>query len=331
MKFFTETGLPPSVLKLTPKSKVIFMGSCFATHMGNRMASCLPEKSVIANPMGVMYNPASICQLLLHLLPPHYIFPQLPLFMGDDGLWRHWYCSSLFAEKKRSSLTSQLRGIYQTTERLLKECDALLVTFSTDTVFRLKEGRLAGKVVANCHKQPASMFSEETCPINEMMTMWNRVLKKLTIENPTIRVIFTLSPYRYTRHGLHANALSKARLLILIDALCKKWECASYFPAYEIITDELRDYRFYNADMLHPSEQATDYVWEKFQTWAFTPDLREYALDKQRILRCLAHRPLHPQSLSTQRFAASIKEMEKAFYKKWGDTITKTSDSESMK
>jgi len=318
-------------MKLTPKSKVVFLGSCFATHMGSRLASCLPKRNVAVNPMGVMYNPASISQLLHLLLPPHRTFPQYPLFVADDGLWRHWYCSSLFAEKKRTSLTNKLRDIYKTAQGVLNKCDAILVTFSTDTVFRLKEGRMAGKVAANCHKQPASMFSEEICPMSEMQAAWNRVLKKITMLCPTTHVIFTLSPYRYTKHGLHENALSKARLLILIDALCKNRECASYFPAFEIITDELRDYRFYNADMLHPSEQAIDYVWEKFQNWAFSPELKEYALDRQKILRDLAHRPLHPDTTAAVKFAASIKEKEKAFKKKWGETVTMQTNSESIK
>lgn len=297
------------------------MGSCFATHMGAHMIESLPEKNVIVNPMGVMYNPASIYQLLYLFLPPHYIFPHLPLFVGSDGLMRHWFCSSLFAEEKRADLVNKLRELYSRSRDFLQTCDALFVTFSTDTVFKLVEGRLAGKVVANCHKQPASMFSEETCPFNEMKTLWNRIFRGLAQINPDIKVVFTLSPYRYTKHGLHENALSKARLLMLIDNLCKKWDNACYFPAYEIVNDELRDYRFYDADMLHPSQQAIDYVWEKLQAWTFTPELTEYASEKQKILRDLAHRPLHPQSEAAKIFKQKSEERIKNFQKKWGERI----------
>lgn len=319
MKFRTETELPPSVLQLTPKSKVMFVGSCFATHMGERMAECLSEKNIAVNPMGVMYNPASIYQFLEIFFSRKNSFPFVPFFKGNDDLWHHWYCSTLFAEKKRTDLAEKLINIYGETRSLLKECDALFITFSTDTVFRLTEGRLAGKVVANCHKQPASMFREETCPVKEMMTMWNRIFKKLETESPHIRIIFTLSPYRYTRHGLHENALSKARLLMLIDSLCKKWDNASYFPAYEIITDELRDYRFYDADMLHPSKQAVDYVWEKFQEWAFTPELKEYASERKKILCDKAHKPLHPNSTAALKFAEIKEKRLRAFQEKWGE------------
>ena len=166
------------------------------------------------------------------------------------------------------------------------------------------------------------MFDEVILDPEQLKEMWDMLLYQLKHIRPELKVVFTLSPYRYYKYGMHENALSKARLLLLIDYLCRTHEQASYFPAYEIITDELRDYRFYAPDMLHPTEQAADYVWERFSDWTFTDEMKIYARERQALQRDLNHRPLNPDSTASILFKEKVEARLKLFEKKWNETWT---------
>ena len=322
MKFHTPVELPATILQLTPQSRIMTVGSCFADHIGQRLIQCLPNKQVKVNPNGVLYNPGSIYNLLIDLQAPCFDDSGHFLFQSNDGLWHHWHYSTLFTAPSSNELTEKLQKQWAEAKILFNQLDALFITFSTDHAYYLASGKLQGTLVTNCHKQPARLFVEDILDPADLFDSWNFLLHSLHRQNPSLQIIFTLSPYRYAKYGLHENALSKARLLQLIDSLCRNHEHTHYFPAFEIITDELRDYRFYEPDMLHPSEQAIDYVWERFETWAFTPELTAYAQDRQQILRDLAHHPLHPESPEALRFKAKLEERLKLFEKKWGKALT---------
>lgn len=318
MIFRIEVSLPEPALQLTPQSRVMCVGSCFAQHMGERISECLPKQQVLTNPTGVLYNPLSICSALDIAARSSFQMPDALAFEGSDGLWHHWWCSTLFTAVSRDSLMEQLYAQWQQAHSLLGVANVLFVTLSTDVVYALSNEDAASIVVANCHKQPARMFCRKVANLNEMKRSWEHLIDQLLIFNPNLHLVFTLSPYRYTKDGLHASALSKARLLLLIDHLCNTCKGTFYFPAYEIITDELRDYRFYEPDMLHPSEQAIDYVWEKLQQWTFSPELTEYAHERKQIVRDMAHRPLHPDSEAYKLFVAKREKRVQLFEKKWG-------------
>lgn len=322
MKFRTEVTLPPSPLRLTPRSRVACLGSCFADHIGRHMANSLPTGHVAVNPYGSLYNPASIAGALTDLLnpPADRAAERLCLLEGADGLWRHWRYSHRLTAPTPDELLAEVGRRREAVRSLYPALDALVVTFSTDQVYRLTEGPLAGLAVANCHKQPARLFSRETLPAEGELTAWRKLLTKFHEACPHARVIFTLSPYRYAGDGLHESQLSKARLLLLIDALLSE-PLTDYFPAYEIVIDELRDYRFYEPDMLHPSAQAIDFVWERFRSWAFTPELTSYAAERSALLRDLAHRPVHPDSEAYRRFRENVEARRKAFEAKWNEKV----------
>lgn len=319
MDFHTPVGLPESCLQLTPSSRVMLIGSCFAEHIGRRMAQCLPPQRLCVNPFGVLYNPGSIYNALIDLTAPAFDASGHFLFRAADGLWHNWHGSTLLAAPQKEELLAALRERWEQARSVLNGLNLLCVTFSTDHAYYLADGPLKGTLVANCHKQPASLFAERVLDPDELCDLWAYLLRALSRSHPALKVVFTLSPYRYQKYGFHENALSKARQLLLIDRLCADHENAAYFPAYEIITDELRDYRFYEADMLHPSEQAVQYVWEKFCQWAFTPRLADYANDRRQLLRGAAHRPLHPESPEYLQFKARWEEKKRLFEQKWGE------------
>ena len=326
MNFSTIVDLPESQLQLTPQSNVMFIGSCFADHMGQRLSQCLAPQHIRVNPHGTLYNPVSIRNTLVTYLPQSIEAPfkNAGFFQlgGDNGEWRHWDYSTLFSAPTQEELKQQLLNDWEQMRRFFAQLDVLFITFSTDHVYWINEGPYNDYCAANCHKQPARMFHEEVESWRDLEHYWHYFLSDLHQELPQLKVVFTLSPYRYAKYGMHENALSKARLLLLIDKLCNEWGVfVSYFPAYEIITDELRDYRFYAPDMLHPSEQAIDYVWEQFSEWAFTPQLHEYAHERQAILRSLQHRAINPHSAEHKAFLHKLALKQAQFKAKWGEGI----------
>ena len=261
MKFRTEVALPPRFLELSLSSHVMCSGSCFAEHVGRLMRDAMPDGNVCVCPHGVLYNPASIAQELDALLRAPQDFREDLAFRASDGQWRHWQWASSFAAADCEALTSRLLSHEAAARTAMQKSQLWVVTFSTDHAYVLRDSA-DRTVVANCHKEPGSRFKETILRTEQMLTQWTELLSRLFDRCPAMRVVFTLSPYRYAKHGFHESALSKARLLVLIDELCRRFpERTAYFPAFEIVTDELRDYRFYAADMLHPSEQAVDYVW----------------------------------------------------------------------
>lgn len=318
MQLITPVALPPTAIRLTPRSVVMCAGSCFADHMGERLRQSLPPQALCVNPSGVLYNPISLSLSLDAWMQPSPTLLDEGMFQAGDRRFRHWLFSTRFEAATPELLRPIITEAHQQAHSHLLRSQVLFITFSTDHVFFLQTPDGNELPVANCHKMPSRLFSEQVVSGQAMLERWQHTLRQLHVICPQLHVVFTLSPYRYVKHGLHQNALSKARLLLLIDALCETFPFVEYFPAYEIITDELRDYRFYAPDMLHPSEQAVDYVWERFRTHYFTPDLSEFAHEQAQLLRDESHRPLHPESETYRLFQLRCQERRIAFEQKWG-------------
>ena len=318
MQLLTPVALPPTAIRLTPRSVVLCVGSCFADHMGERLRQSLPPQAVCVNPSGVLYNPVSLSLSLDAWMQPCPTQPEEGMFQAGDRRFRHWLYSTRFEAATPEQLRPVIAAAHSQAHSHLLRSQVLFVTFSTDHVFFLQCPDGKELPVANCHKMPSRLFSERTVSQQAMLEHWQHTLRQLHALCPQLRVVFTLSPYRYAKHGFHESALSKARLLLLIDALQQTHPFVEYFPAYEIILDELRDYRFFASDMLHPSEQAIDYVWERFRTHYFTPALSEFAHEQAQLLRDESHRPLHPESEAYRRFLLRCQERRQAFEEKWG-------------
>ncbi len=315
MEFRTPVKISETAPLLDVHTRVLSLGSCFADHIGERLQAALPEGHALSNPFGVLYNPLSIANVLEAVSAETFEASALDgyTFCTADGIWSNWMCSTKLSAETRDALHDRLSAAWHNAHALWQDADLLVVTFSTDSVY-VHQGYDTHPVVANCHKQPASCFEEQTADAEQTFARWNRLLASLKQQRNNLRVVFTLSPYRYAKCGMHRNALIKARLLLLIDRLCRAhptW--TAYFPAYEIVNDELRDYRFYAPDMLHPSEQAIDYVWQTFRAWAFTPRLSNFAREKEALLRMEAHRHIRQSGADYEKFEARKAERLAAF------------------
>ena len=318
MEFRTTVHLPSERLQLLPSSHILLIGSCFTDHIGRHMTESLPAGNVEVNPNGVLYNPGSIFTALRLLLNADGEDDRTMFFEGRDGLWRNWLYAGEFAAATREECETLILQRRHQAREVLRQADALFITLSTDHCYYLSPDCSRHSLVANCHKEPSRLFTEAPLPFSALLEEGHALLSLLREKFPQMKVVFTLSPYRYRKYGLHESQVSKARLLHAIDEWCATQPNTLYFPAYEIVIDELRDYRFYAADMLHPSDQAVDYVWERFQEWAFSPELKQYASEKAALLRDFAHRPLHPESEAAKQFFAQREKKKENFIKTWG-------------
>lgn len=273
------------------------MGSCFAEHIGRRLADM--KWRVGLNPFGVLYNPLSISEALTRLMEPRpYGEEELTCF--PDGGWSTWLHHSRYAHPDRAVALDMVNGQLEDGSRALAEADMLMLTLGTAWVYRLKS---SGEVVGNCHKVPEREFVRCRLTVEEIVEEYVRLLGRLWAMNPKVRVLFTVSPVRHLKDTLHGNQLSKATLLLAVDELCRRYpDRLHYFPAYEIVMDELRDYRFYAEDMAHPSAQAVEYVWERFVEHVTDRDAQAFMAEWTKMVRAMAHRPFRPEAEEYRRF-----------------------------
>ncbi len=309
MRFRTPVDLPEPRVRLHHGHRTLLLGSCFAEHVGRHMADA--RFRVDVNPFGVLYNPESIRLALSALLDG---WPADSLVQDGGGLWHSWLHAGCFSAPTAAACREKIDRRFVPARNALPRLDRLYVTFGTNRVYRRADN---GSVVANCHKMPAVLFTEASLTVADVVDAWSGLLDRLFSQNELLHVVFTVSPYRYAKYGLHGSQLSKAVLLLAVDELCRRFERCHYFPAYEIVTDELRDYRFYDANMLHPSQQAVDYVWERFGDWAFDTDTRALLAEWEPLRRALAHRPLHPDAPTYSAFLRKIEGQMKRLTEKY--------------
>lgn len=273
MEFRTVVEIPKGKFDVNPSQRMLFVGSCFADNLGRRFWE--EQFRVTVNPYGVMYNPASIYHTV-----------------------RRW----LEGEPAREGALAQACGDIP---------DVVVFTLGTNHVYVLRE---TDEIVDNCEKRPARLFREEQLSIASCVEFLKTAIQGLREKNPTVRVILTVSPIRYAKYGYPKSAQSKAVLLLAAHEMEDLYpDTVCYFPAYEIMNDDLRDYRFYRPDMLHPSEQAVTYIYERFAETYFSPQTLRYVEEWRRIRASLAHRPLQPDSESYREFKERTREQLEAF------------------
>lgn len=279
MFFRTEVLIPNPSFSIRPLQRMLFVGSCFADNIGRRFEE---EKfRAVVNPYGVMYNPVSI----LHTV-------------------------GRYVDENRDSLAAARPEGESGREVPL----VAVFTLGTNHVYRLKE---TGEIVDNCQKRPQRLFQEEELTIDQCRDALAEAVDKLRGIVPGVQVIITVSPIRYAKYGFHGSQLSKATLLLAADRLCREYGCCSYFPAYEIVNDELRDYRFYKEDMLHPSDQAVAYIWERFSAAYFSKETDAFLEKWRPVKAALNHRPFNPDSeehqIFMQRTQEKIEELKRQY------------------
>jgi hypothetical protein len=291
MKFRTEIEKIDWKSPIEYSNHIVTLGSCFA----ERISSILEERkfSVTPLPTGILFNPASIAQSIKLMTSNHRVTSEELLEV--DGRWLSYnFHSSLSASTPEEAIEVMQRAIERGGEAL-QRATHLIITLGTAWVYRLRE---SGKVVANCHKQPASLFCRELLDVGSIVDMLRPVC-----ENFNGEIILTLSPVRHVGEGLVDNSLSKATLRVAIENLKRAYpERVTYFPAYEILIDDLRDYRFYGEDLVHPSTMAVEYIAERFFEAALSPNSKEVMERVERIVQASHHRPRNPHSESYKRF-----------------------------
>lgn len=288
MKTF-RTVLPtqPSAVTITHADRLLLLGSCFTEHIGARLAA--GRFQVLVNPDGIVYNPVSIADTLEALSADD---PVAGVEVFEyHGLWHSWAHHGHFSNPDRETALNAIRAARQTAAGFLRQSKRLLLTLGTARVFSLRE---AGRIVANCHKAPAARFEERRLSVAETVAALAPVLEKLRTRQPELEVLLTVSPVRHLRDGFVENQRSKAVLVLACAELEAQFGFVHYFPAYELLLDDLRDYRFYAADMVHPDEAAVEYIWEAFASTYFPPATRDCLTQINKITAAARHRPFHP-------------------------------------
>lgn len=325
MDFRTVIKPAPATVRIDHSSGIVMLGSCFSDNIGRRLLDGLFDVDV--NPMGTLYNPASIASALDDIMARRE-FAAADLF-EHEGRWHSFAHHSRFSgtdpEKVLRGINSRLRTAHDN----LRRAGVLIVTLGTAWIFTL---RATGRVVSNCHKLPSAMFIRSRMSVDDIVKLWQPLLSRLRVFNPSLQVIFTVSPIRHLADGAHGNQLSKATLLLAVDRLIEESStvmpsevvcpdgsvllidpvppmAVEYFPAYEALMDDLRDYRFYGADMTHPSETAVDYVYSLFAESHMSAATRDLATACRKVTRRLAHRPMTDDPAAISRFEQSTRQL----------------------
>ena len=330
MDLQTVVHIAPSAWKISYQDHILLLGSCFSDSMGEKMDCCyLPHTS---NPYGTLYNPLSIAQAIETQ-------SEEPWIVRDKGLYHSLLRHGSFSNTDETRVREAVAASREQMAQALAKATVVIITFGTAWVYEYER-----RVVANCHKLPSSAFTRRRLTVSEIVAAWKPILARYKDKH----FIFTVSPIRHVKDGLHENQVSKAILLEAVEeltrkdppcpsrtpsdspyrggeeknlpssidtksspSLCREGRGGSYFPSYEIVLDELRDYRFYAEDMVHPSAQAVQYVWERFVSTYMSPQTLQDMQTLHRFYQKKHHRILHPDSEESKRFLQQLAEEEK--------------------
>jgi len=303
--FRTEVEIPQFSKKLDYKKCSILIGSCFSENIGLKLTERCFEVDV--NPFGILYNPASVSNSI-DILTEKREFTERDLFFSN-GRWNSFYHHSRFSSQDKWSALKDINLRIANASHNLQKCSFLFITFGTAWVYDYLK---TGQTVSNCHKLPAKEFRRKRLSPDDIIEKWEKLLEKLFKINPQLQVIFTVSPIRHIKDGAHENQVSKSVLLVAIDELVKlfKDRGVSYFPSYELVMDELRDYRFYDSDMVHISETATDFIWDKFSEALISAESRNIIAEILKLRRAASHIPFNRDGNDYKMFLE--KNIEKA-------------------
>lgn len=292
MRFRTELEISrynPESLKLDINKPIIGIGSCFADNITSKMKEHLWDSQ---NPSGALYNPLSISKILRIALRNEVdSAKEIENSIFNDGnFWHSFLGDSSFSGRTEEDVSARLSASLDTLRNYLERAEAIFITFGTARCYFSADK--PDYIVANCHKLPQKNFIRRCLSVEEITSEWEILIERIKSFNANLNIIFTVSPIRHLKDGLSENTISKSTLQIAINQLCKKYEFCHYFPAYEIMIDDLRDYRFYNSDMVHPSQQAIDYIWEKFCECYISPKDMEILKTARSLAAGLQHKSI---------------------------------------
>lgn len=281
------------------RDKVIFTGSCFSEHIADRLKQL--RFDVYPHPNGIVFNPESLCKPFT-LLQAKARYEEKDLVQRDD-IWFSKYHHGAFYNTEKQELLAGLNEKQQVFERYLKEAHTMFVTFGTAWIYIFKE---TGEIAANCHKIPQARFSKRLLEVAEVVKAWQDVITFLEGFNPRLQVVFTVSPVKHLRDGVVGNTISKSILILAVRELVRNHANCYYFPAFELVNDDLRDYRFYEQDGAHPNKEAIEYVFDKFERSCLTAQAIEFAREVKAYNSLSGHRPIHASSPGAEAHSAKL-------------------------
>jgi hypothetical protein len=308
--FFLPIQISSPADRMRYPQKIMLTGSCFTEHIGNQLIEM--KFDVLQNPNGILFDPLSVASSLISYLEPE-IYQPPDLFLYNE-LWQSWKHHGIFSYTSQELSLRHINQSQQAAHSFLRQADWLVITLGTAFSYQLKDKNIP---VANCHRAPGDWFSKKLLPVEEMLAKMDEAIHRIFDFNPGLQIVFTISPVRHIRDGVIENNRSKARLIEVVHQLVNKFNGTFYFPAYELVVDVLRDYRFYDKDLVHPNFMATSYVVETFIENYMQPESRLVAEEIRKLQVSRRHRALHPGTQAHRRFLdeqfARTKEMAEKY------------------
>lgn len=310
MNFKTEIQIDRCKAKIEHSSKILTIGSCFAENIAAEFKFYF--FNVFENPFGVLYNPASIYNALK-------ISSEEKLFTAQDLLfdkeeWHSLFHHSDFSHHNQEECLKRINTRTAEVNKFLRHCDWVIISLGTSFVYNHKEKNI---IVSNCHRIPPSNFDRRILTVEETENYLNGITAILKAQNPDVKVLFTVSPVRHIKDGFAENQLSKSSLIVALHRVIKKNENCFYFPSYEIVMDDLRDYRFYEKDMLHPNKIAIEYIWEKFAEFCFSEDCKTAVKEIEPYSKGINHRLRDVDSPNAKKFLESVSARQRCLHEKY--------------
>ena len=314
MDFHLAFNPRPFSTKIAHQHKILLMGSCFTENMGSKLK--YHKFNVFENPNGILFNPISIISAINSYINPK-INTASDLFYQNES-WNSWQYHSRFSNPDKESCLNNINQSQQQANQFLKMADWLIITLGSAYAYSIQNKLTANgaggvdEIVANCHKVPVDKFSKIMLPVNEIIETFQYTISKLLLFNPSLKIIFTISPVRHLRDGLVENNRSKATLILAVEQLVHSNDHAYYFPAYELVIDDLRDYRFFAEDLVHPNYSATNYVWDKFIATCIDEFTQKLMKEINEVNAAKSHKPFNPTSDQHKKFLQKNMDKVKA-------------------
>lgn len=298
---FSPANLPA---KIQHSDKIMLVGSCFTEHIGVKMSKV--KMQILQNPNGISFNPLSIAETLKACIVGHQN-KEADLFSLNE-LWHNWQFHSRFSNTDKVLALADMNQSLLQGSQFIQQANWLIISFGSAFQYFLKQNDVPEIGVANCHKAPGDWFEKRMISIEEIVAKWRVLIVELRNVNPSLNLLFTVSPVKHLKDGVVENSRSKAILIEAVRQLESTFEHCHYFPAYEIVQDVLRDYRFYDKDLAHPNEQAVDYIWSQFLKACIEEKDHELIKKIEEIMQGLQHRPRFPDTVANKKFKFALSE-----------------------
>jgi hypothetical protein len=334
MDFMVNIDIRKLPKPISYQDKILLIGSCFTEHIGNALESA--KFSVLQNPNGILFDPASVCKSLVSYIDNKQ-YSEADLFQLNE-VWNSWQHHSRFSNINAGEAIRVINESQQKAHTFLKEANWIIITLGSSFSYRLTGSAVSSKIsregigdqneirehsvsaetsVANCHRAPSQWFNKHLLAIDDTIAMLDNCYHRLLQYNPGLNIIFTVSPVRHLRDGVTENNRSKARLIEAVHHMVNKFDRLHYFPAYELVIDVLRDYRFYDIDMAHPNYTATEFVLEKFAAGCIDESSRTLMQELRKITIARNHKAFQPETRAHQQFLVNHFEKVKALQEKY--------------